>query len=307
MGLDLTVYLPSGSSEHIYWWDTYRVITSGYIGIGTGKASADFDDLVIVVINSPYPSGNSPDPRYIKVSNLLPGWKVEVRDSSWNLIGSATADSSGVAKVLIVKKPIINNGYIVVYNEKGEEVFRKQFSKIVGGDYYKVTGYKLVSLEVKTSVEKSSSADYKALIKVDADQSIGASIYAFDWSKSSYSLIYSGNTPIDETIDLEEKYVNDNGEVLLKLVETTSSRTIVQVDALNVKVISPEFVTKAVICSGNAETPTCELYTWNNSEDPGGVFLLLSNGGNTFKYYFWAEDRTENPTATGTISVSLGF
>lgn len=301
----LKAYSPSGDSSYVKWTDTYRVITSGYIGIGTGYASADFDDLIIVEIPSTSPN-KDPDPCFVKVTNLFSGWKVEIRDSSGALVGSATADPEGVARVSVIKKPIIKNGRIIIY-DGSIKVFEKQFDEIVGGDEYKVTGYKLVKLKVTTVAEKSSLASYKLLVKVSSTQNIGVKVYAYDWSASNYVLVYSGNTPINEELELQKNFVNsNNGTVKLKLVQATEGKVKIQIDALNVKAVVPKYITKAIICSGDAETPACELYTWSRDENPAGVFLLSRKTEGVLKYYFWAGDRTGDPTATGTISAPLG-
>ena len=99
-----------------------------YIGLvvdGKNKAGL-FDNFVVA----------TGDPRYVVVSGLQQGWRVELYDASGNLVASATADSSGTAWLSVAAKPIVANAKITVRDAQGAVVIERTFSQVVGGDEY---------------------------------------------------------------------------------------------------------------------------------------------------------------------------
>jgi len=99
-----------------------------YIGLVTdGKNKVGLFDNFVVATG---------DPRYVVVSGLQQGWTVELRDASGNLVASATADSSGTARLFVAARPIVANAKVTVKDAQGVVVIERTFSQVVGGDEY---------------------------------------------------------------------------------------------------------------------------------------------------------------------------
>jgi hypothetical protein len=99
-----------------------------YIGLVTdGKNKAGLFDNFVVATG---------DPRYVVVSGLQQGWTVELRDASGALVASATADSSGTARLFVAARPIVANAKVTVRDAQGAVVIERTFSQVVGGDEY---------------------------------------------------------------------------------------------------------------------------------------------------------------------------
>jgi hypothetical protein len=107
--------------------DTDSSVSPNYFGLVVDRGAGYFDNLVVA---------STGDPKYVWITGLTPGWIAELRDSSGNLVSSATADSSGPATLSVIKLPIILNGTIVIKDQYGHIVIQKTFSQIVGGDTY---------------------------------------------------------------------------------------------------------------------------------------------------------------------------
>jgi len=99
-----------------------------YIGlvVNDNKKAGLFDNFVVA----------TGDPRYVVVSGLQQGWTAQLYDASGNLVASATADSSGTARLFVAAKPIVANARITVRDVQGAVVIERTFSQVVGGDEY---------------------------------------------------------------------------------------------------------------------------------------------------------------------------
>lgn len=87
-----------------------------------------FDELVVA----------TGDPRYVTVSGLPSGWRVELwQDTA--LVASAEADASGVAALNVLQQPIVERAAFTVRDEQGQLVLIKSFDLVVGGDAYQFT------------------------------------------------------------------------------------------------------------------------------------------------------------------------
>jgi hypothetical protein len=67
---------------------------------------------------------------------LQQGWTAQLYDRSGNLVASATADSSGTARLFVAAKPIVANATITVRDAQGAVVIERTFNQVVGGDEY---------------------------------------------------------------------------------------------------------------------------------------------------------------------------
>ncbi|MEM2940144.1 MAG: hypothetical protein QW304_01115 [Thermoproteota archaeon] len=94
---------------------------------GGGTISTDFDFFVACA---------DTDPRSITVTGLESGLTVILRDSRGTEVARATA-SSDTVKLNVITNPVIRNGIIEIRDYRGNVLFTKSFSVIVGGDVYK--------------------------------------------------------------------------------------------------------------------------------------------------------------------------
>lgn len=101
-------------------------VSVNYFGLDVDGGTSLFDNFVVA----------TGDPRYVVVSGLQQGWTAELRDASGNLVASATADSSGTARLFVAAKPIVANAKITVKDAQGVVVIERTFSQVVGGDEY---------------------------------------------------------------------------------------------------------------------------------------------------------------------------
>ncbi|MDM7275798.1 MAG: hypothetical protein P3X22_006780 [Thermoprotei archaeon] len=115
----------------------YWVSTTGVVG------TFYFDNLVVTVGRPAW---------IVEVRNLSAGWSVRLLNSTGHVIASATADSEGVARLVVAPSKLVDmlaepnnrdgfifpNGIIEVYDENGYLVVRRQFDVIVGGDVYEL-------------------------------------------------------------------------------------------------------------------------------------------------------------------------
>jgi hypothetical protein len=93
---------------------------------------AVYFDQVIVTVNA--------RPWIVRVEGLQPGWTVTLKDSSGNIIDSATAGPGGSVELNVWGAWIIRNGVIELYDSSNNLLIRKSFPEILGGDVYRVTG-----------------------------------------------------------------------------------------------------------------------------------------------------------------------
>ena len=101
-------------------------VAVNYFGLDIDDGTGLFDNFVLA----------TSDPRNVTVSGLQQGWSVELRDAGGALVASAMADSSGVARLFVVAKPIVLNARIAVKDSLGNVVVEKGFNMVVGGDEY---------------------------------------------------------------------------------------------------------------------------------------------------------------------------
>uniref|UniRef100_A0A7J3Z7Q1 Uncharacterized protein n=1 Tax=Ignisphaera aggregans TaxID=334771 RepID=A0A7J3Z7Q1_9CREN len=112
----------SASSRHI------NRFTPAYIGIDVDDVTAHFEDFIT----------STADPRYITVSGLAEGYRVEVLDESENLVGFVSNGES--VSVSVVTDVVVGtgvDGIIRVYDAQGSLVAEYVASDcILGGDVY---------------------------------------------------------------------------------------------------------------------------------------------------------------------------
>jgi hypothetical protein len=101
-------------------------VSVNYFGLDVDGGTSLFDNFVLA----------TGDPRYVVVSGLQQGWTVELRDASGALVASATADSSGTARLSVAARPTVANAKITVKDAQGAVVIERTFSQVVGGDEY---------------------------------------------------------------------------------------------------------------------------------------------------------------------------
>jgi hypothetical protein len=101
-------------------------VSVNYFGLDVDGGTSLFDNFVLA----------TGDPRYVVVSGLQQGWTVELRDASGALVASATADSSGTARLFVAARPIVANAKVTVKDAQGVVVIERTFSQVVGGDEY---------------------------------------------------------------------------------------------------------------------------------------------------------------------------
>jgi len=122
----LEAYVYNSSGDLLAQLNTgLGVFTPEHAVLMIDGSTSYFDNFII----------SSVDPRYVQVTGLEPGWRVELY-SGGTLIGSAVADASGVARVTVVTDLIVVNAGIVVKDSTGSVVIEKTFTEIVGGDEY---------------------------------------------------------------------------------------------------------------------------------------------------------------------------
>jgi len=104
-------------------------VNPSYIGLIVDGKDKDtvFDDLVVT---------SGADPRYVVVSGLEAGWRVQLLDSSMSLCAEAAADANGVATLSVINCSILRNATIRVLDQSGNTVIQKTLPAIVGGDTY---------------------------------------------------------------------------------------------------------------------------------------------------------------------------
>jgi hypothetical protein len=122
------------------------------VGVGYRTSSTSvtgtvyFDNLVVTVDAYPW---------LVNVTNVPPGWRVVLKNATGYVVSQVVADSSGVAslnvappKVDLTVYPnyrdgfIITGGTIEVYDDGGNLVTSKKFDYVVGGDVYRLNGFR---------------------------------------------------------------------------------------------------------------------------------------------------------------------
>ncbi|PLJ78054.1 MAG: hypothetical protein B7L53_03220 [Thermofilum sp. NZ13] len=102
-------------------------ISPNYIGLATDGGTTLFDDFVVT---------SGADPRYVVVSGLQAGWRVQLLDSSMSLCAQAAADATGMARLSVINCSILRNATMRVLDQSGNTVIQKTLPAVVGGDTY---------------------------------------------------------------------------------------------------------------------------------------------------------------------------
>ncbi len=179
------------SSWYAYHWNA-TVINSGSIGstyrfipnrVGVGYNTSTtsvtgtvyFDNLVVTVDAPPW---------FVNVTNVPRGWRVVLKNSTGGIVSQAVASGDGVAS-LSVAPPlvdltlypnyrdgfIITNGVIEVYDDKGSLVVSRRFDYVVGGDVYRLNGFRGYVLRIDSEATQSFQAQLVLAQFVDCGSS----------------------------------------------------------------------------------------------------------------------------------------
>jgi hypothetical protein len=108
-----------------YEWSGAAEVQPSYLAFLVDEGSASFDDLVVA----------AGDPRYVVVAGLPQGWSAELY-SGGALVASASADSTGTAKLLVAGNQIVSGATLVLKDAGGRQVLSKSFNLVLGGDVY---------------------------------------------------------------------------------------------------------------------------------------------------------------------------
>jgi hypothetical protein len=108
-----------------YEWSGAAEVQPSYLAFLVDGGSASFDDLVVA----------TGDPRYVVVTGLPQGWSAELY-SGGALVASASADSTGTAKLLVAGNQILSGAMLVLKDAGGRKVLSKSFDLVLGGDVY---------------------------------------------------------------------------------------------------------------------------------------------------------------------------
>jgi hypothetical protein len=119
------LYDSSGKLATGYEWSGAAEVQPSYLAFLVDEGSASFDDLVVA----------AGDPRYVVVAGLPQGWSVGLY-SGGALVASASADSTGTAKLLVAGNQILSGAMLVLKDAGGREVLFKSFDLVLGGDVY---------------------------------------------------------------------------------------------------------------------------------------------------------------------------
>jgi len=106
-------------------WSIAAEVQPSYLAFLVDEGSASFDDLVVA----------AGDPRYVVVTGLPQGWSAELY-SGGALVASASADSTGTAKLLVAGNQILSGATLVLKDAGGRKVLSKSFDLVLGGDVY---------------------------------------------------------------------------------------------------------------------------------------------------------------------------
>lgn len=182
------------SSWYAYHWNA-TVINSGSIGstyrfipnrVGVGYNNSTsritivtgtvyFDNLVVTVDAPPW---------FVNVTNVPRGWRVVLKNSTGGIVSQAVAGYDGVVS-LSVAPPlvdltlypnyrdgfIITNGVIEVYDDKGSLVVSRRFDYVVGGDVYRLNGFRGYVLRINSEATQSFQAQLVLAQLVDCSNS----------------------------------------------------------------------------------------------------------------------------------------
>jgi hypothetical protein len=185
-----------------YWTSTTRVTGTVY-----------FDNLVVTVDAYPW---------LVNVTNVPPGWRVVLKNATGYVVSQAVADSSGVAslnvappKVDLTVYPNYRDGFIVaggtieVYDDEGNLVTSKKFDYVVGGDVYRLNGFRGNVLRIDSTSTQPFQA-YLVLTRYTGCTNSYVRLYLVNTSStlSSPITIYRGSPTSIQTSILIMRSVN---------------------------------------------------------------------------------------------------
>jgi hypothetical protein len=185
----------------------YRTSTTSVTG------TVYFDNLVVTVDAYPW---------LVNVTNVPPGWSVVLKNATGYVVSQAVADSSGVAslnvaplKVDLTVYPnyrdgfIITGGTIEVYDDRGNLVTSKEFDYVVGGDVYRLNGFRGNVLRVDSTSTQPFQA-YLVLIRYTGCTNSYVWLYLVNTSStlSSPITIYRGSPTSTQTSILIMRSIN---------------------------------------------------------------------------------------------------
>jgi hypothetical protein len=119
------LYDSSGKLATGYEWSGAAEVQPSYLAFLVDEGGASFDDLVVA----------AGDPRYVVVAGLPQGWSAELY-SGGALVASASADSTGTAKLLVAGNQILSGATLVLKDAGGRQVLSKSLDLVLGGDVY---------------------------------------------------------------------------------------------------------------------------------------------------------------------------
>jgi hypothetical protein len=217
------------SAWYVYHWNqtvlTQALITPDYrfspsqVGVGyltsttfvTGTVY--FDNLVVTVDAYPW---------LVNVTNVPSGWRVVLKNATGYVVSQAVADSSGVAflnvappKVDLTVYPNYRDGFIIaggtieVYDDGGNLVTSKKFDYVVGGDVYRLSGFRGNVLRVDSTSTQPFQA-YLVLTRYTGCSNSYVWLYLVNTSStlSSPITIYRGSPTSTQTTILIMRSIN---------------------------------------------------------------------------------------------------
>jgi hypothetical protein len=185
-----------------YWTSTIFITGTVY-----------FDNLVVTVDTYPW---------LVNVTNVPPGWRVVLKNATGYVVSQVVADSSGVAslnvappKVDLTVYPnyrdgfIITGGTIEVYDDGGNLVTSKKFDYVVGGDVYRLSGFRGNVLRVDSTSTQPFQA-YLVLTRYTGCTNSYVWLYLVNTSStlSSPITIYRGSPTSTQTSILIMRSIN---------------------------------------------------------------------------------------------------
>jgi len=217
------------SAWYAYHWNqtvlTQASIAPGYqfspsqVGVGYRTSSTlvtgtvYFDNLVVTVDAYPW---------LVNVTNVPPGWRAVLKNATGYVVSQAVAGSSGVAslnvappKVDLTVYPnyrdgfIITGGTIEVYDDGGNLVTSKKFDYVVGGDVYRLSGFRGNVLRVDSTSTQPFQA-YLVLTRYTGCTNSYVWLYLVNTSStlSSPITIYRGSPTSTQTSILIMRSIN---------------------------------------------------------------------------------------------------
>ena len=258
-----------------------------FVGMGTYSAAATFDDYIITV---------NATPLFVNFTGVPPGFNVTIYNATGFKVGSGVAGASGVVSVNVITQPIIRGGNVTLYDSTGRKVASYVFPVIVGGDVFSVVPKYVASLEARTQVSLSGTVSVSGsnvssvsigLALQSSSSATNFTVYAYDWSLSSFVKVYSGRYAAHLNVTgLPSSLVNpNNGSVILRLIAYDDSAFTLEVDCLNAFPAVWVPLSQDVLIVGDGGTNYVDVFKLSGVV-PGSVTLSywesLTTPGNMF-------------------------